>query len=466
MKDVLNFIWGYIVEHWETVGLIIYEIIARVWPTKYNISILDNVWKIVNFVMENKRKASGHEQIIDITKNNVPVNNVKAKVTQHVLKTLLILFMFGISFASSAQNWQAFKGVWLKNYAIPSAIPARPTGYTQIASSGNGTLWGYDSAGRFNLRGSGGSGTLTGAANGLHLSTDGTKVRLGGTIINDTIIGGAGLTFSGTTLTINPTTWNVQKAPTITAGQKFVFVPSATTSGMNVGSIASNPTVLADGDLYYNSATGVLSTRIIGVTYGVNHMVSADFPVSRVPFNHANANGRLTSDADFSFNTTGNVLNIGDLNMGNASLAGATRTITATGSATDVGLNSVTKGAGTIQYTFGTGDGLNFSSNQLSFSNSTGASTQTIAGGRLGVNGTTLSVNGANGTTGNGGAVIIKGGDGGTGNTNGGNVTITPGVLSGSGTNGYIILSNLPTSVVGLPTGAVWNNAGVLSIAP
>ena len=45
--------------------------------------------------------------------------------------------------------------------------------------------------------------------------------------------------------------------------------------------------------------------------------------------------------------------------------------------------------------------------------------------------------------------------------TGAGNVTITP-----KAAGGYLLLNNLPTSAVGLPTGAVWNNLGVLNIAP
>jgi len=41
-----------------------------------------------------------------------------------------------------------------------------------------------------------------------------------------------------------------------------------------------------------------------------------------------------------------------------------------------------------------------------------------------------------------------------------GNITITPKV----GAN--LIFQNLPTAVAGLPSGSVWNNLGVLSIAP
>ena len=45
--------------------------------------------------------------------------------------------------------------------------------------------------------------------------------------------------------------------------------------------------------------------------------------------------------------------------------------------------------------------------------------------------------------------------------TGAGNVAITP-----KAAGGHLILNNLPTSSAGLPTGAVWNNGGVLNIAP
>jgi hypothetical protein len=63
--------------------------------------------------------------------------------------------------------------------------------------------------------------------------------------------------------------------------------------------------------------------------------------------------------------------------------------------------------------------------------------------------------------------IVIQAGNGaGASNGNGGNVTITPGTLSGTGTRGYFIISNIPTSSAGLPSGAVWSNAGVLTIVP
>lgn len=53
-----------------------------------------------------------------------------------------------------------------------------------------------------------------------------------------------------------------------------------------------------------------------------------------------------------------------------------------------------------------------------------------------------------------------------TGNNNGGNVVIAGGAGNGTGHGGYILLSGLPTSASGLPTGALWNNSGVVNVAP
>lgn len=81
--------------------------------------------------------------------------------------------------------------------------------------------------------------------------------------------------------------------------------------------------------------------------------------------------------------------------------------------------------------------------------------------------------------TGTGQTVSVLGGSSSSGS--GGNVTITSGQRSGSGSDGnivldadagtvgnqgYIILNHIPTSSAGLPSGAIWSNAGVLTIVP
>ena len=92
----------------------------------------------------------------------------------------------------------------------------------------------------------------------------------------------------------------------------------------------------------------------------------------------------------------------------------------------------------------------------------------------LATGGTSLSSGNVSGGSGESGDVQISSGNSVGGAT--GNVTITTGigggqdgsiVLAGRQSDGvYIIMQNLPTSAAGLPSGAIWNNAGVLNIAP
>lgn len=70
-------------------------------------------------------------------------------------------------------------------------------------------------------------------------------------------------------------------------------------------------------------------------------------------------------------------------------------------------------------------------------------------------------------TGGAGGALTLTGGAAaGSGNNNGGNVTLEGGAPTGTGTRGAIILSNLPTSSAGLPSGALWDDAGTIKRVP
>lgn len=50
------------------------------------------------------------------------------------------------------------------------------------------------------------------------------------------------------------------------AGVKQTFAPNTTTSGLNVGSFAGAPSVLVNGDLFYDSTAGALKAQIAGST--------------------------------------------------------------------------------------------------------------------------------------------------------------------------------------------------------
>lgn len=53
----------------------------------------------------------------------------------------------------------------------------------------------------------------------------------------------------------------VTESNTYSAGQKQLFTPSGTTAGLNIGTLSGDPSVPANGDLWYNSGTGKLRAR-------------------------------------------------------------------------------------------------------------------------------------------------------------------------------------------------------------
>ena len=78
-----------------------------------------------------------------------------------------------------------------------------------------------------------------------------------------------------------------------------------------------------------------------------------------------------------------------------------------------------------------------------------GSSQDVDIGKRLDMNGNSIAT-----TTGN---LVIDA----SASTGAGSIIFTPKVATG-----FIIMNNLPTSATGLPSGALWNNLGVLNIAP
>jgi len=159
----------------------------------------------------------------------------------------------------------------------------------------------------------------------------------------------------------------------------------------------------------------------------------------------------------------------GSLTLGNASLGGG-RTIetVGTGSAPLI-LRDLSSTSSSVQVVTNTStsNSISLTSEYVELGGGSGNVNTVVSG----ISGISASVNGKN--------VTFKGGDAYTvtGNGNGGNVTIKSGLrrTSGSGTdgnitldslNGYLIISTIPTSSAGLPSGAVWSNAGVLNIIP
>lgn len=58
----------------------------------------------------------------------------------------------------------------------------------------------------------------------------------------------------------------ISAIPTISAGIKITTSPNATNAGLNAGSVASDPTTLVNGDIWYNSTNNAMRARINGVS--------------------------------------------------------------------------------------------------------------------------------------------------------------------------------------------------------
>ena len=75
----MQVIIDYIVANWVWLSIIVAEIALRLWPTKWNVSILDNILKLINLLITNRRAPDGTENLSpsDSSKNviAVPVNH-------------------------------------------------------------------------------------------------------------------------------------------------------------------------------------------------------------------------------------------------------------------------------------------------------------------------------------------------------------------------------------------------------
>lgn len=539
MKEIFN----WIVDNWETglgIAAILYELIMRLAPTEKNKSLIDLIFKILNAVLPNvrKTKVTDSTKVVDFTEKDKPLNEVKVRTDRHIVKTLLILFLLSVGITANAQTNVTGKLISSVNAdSVLSKTVAQNLFNTYGAQSGSlyynyqANKWRIteDSAGVLVWRdlvsgsgGGGGTGTVNGANNGLHLSTDGTEVRFGGTLANDTLItGSAVLTFSNTNTQFNSGTLGLRNPgntfrynflgsaivanrditiplltgndtftfnsfaatltnktlgsgtvfsvdPTINSGVKFTFVPTATIAGISVGSLAGNPSTNVSGNLWYNSSAGYLGAHISGAVAAIPYYNTAagDFVANQVSWIHG-VSGRLSSASNFVYAATTLTTPI-NLALGASSDATTTqRTIIPQGTQADIGLRLSAKGGENIL-----------------ISNSSAASfTTTIQGNGIGAavfsltgSGNTLTLGGtssvpgnitANGaTSGTAVALNVHGGDGNTGTVVGGDLTLRPGLGNGGGANGNLIITNIPTSSAGLPSGAIWSNAGVLTIVP
>lgn len=111
----MNAILDFLTENWEMLSLLIYEIVVRVWPTKWNLSILDQTMKLIGTILKNRRIPRGDENV-ERKADGTLVNAVKVDLTKHIIKSLLVVMLVGVfAYSSQAQQWENFKGIRLVN---------------------------------------------------------------------------------------------------------------------------------------------------------------------------------------------------------------------------------------------------------------------------------------------------------------------------------------------------------------
>lgn len=130
MENVWNILYA-VSDNWEVILPIIlasYEYFARKKPTEKDITIIGSIYRILNLVVENKRKASGNDEIDskDPSKNTVSVKRDK------IILTLALLLTASVLFAQPGSS------------PTYTTLKLKTTGFTPSAPSGTGIVK-YDS---------------------------------------------------------------------------------------------------------------------------------------------------------------------------------------------------------------------------------------------------------------------------------------------------------------------------------
>jgi hypothetical protein len=224
----------------------------------------------------------------------------------------------------------------------------------------------------------------------------------------------------------------VVQAPVQHAAGGAAIEPETGSSGIKISAFPDAATNMGSGD------------RVTGLQGGAN----VNFSQAQLLTGAVGANIALTGGA-------GNSL----VNGGNVTVQG--------------GPGSTGSGAGNIYLLGGTQNGPNapgyvhIAAADAMAGATSGGILYLRTGAGYGGHGGELRINTGNGggsANDSGGSFNIYLGNG-AGDGNGGDMKITLGALAGTGRQGQFIIANLPTSAAGLPSGSVWNNAGVLNIA-
>lgn len=248
-------------------------------------------------------------------------------------------------------------------------------------------------------------------------------------------------------------------------GGKNMSMLNADTSTVYVPNFRVRSYIGTGTRMVVTDATGHTSTQAIptGTPAGSN---------TQIQFNNSGAFG-----ASSNLTWSGTAVNVNGTNYATTNLVAAGNyTIVVPTVSSGTG-NFLDLSAGSASST-GNGGDLFLEAGRVSGSGTPGTIQMIIQNDKLTYSVPTLGnikILSSNSDTNTGSSIQLEAGTPTTGNNNGGNITIKSGTKSGTGTDGnitinaltgYLILSNIPTSSAGLPSGAVWSNAGVLTIVP
>lgn len=234
MNKVLDFLQ----DNWLPISAVI-EAGLRLIPTAKNISIIDNVFKVISFLVKNRRKPQAADA--------VPANDLSGKVNsvvvdrfKHIIPVILLLCIIGLTaiaptgaFAQTNSTQKSARFYNADSLTVQTEVTGLDLMYDNV-----GALYYNDDQDKFRIyyahewhdliSSGGGGGGLSTANNGVNVNPAG-NVQLGGALVQSTIVDGLG-------------TYNLQLNDFAAATFRSVGTMNISSTGDNVNIKAGNAT--------------------------------------------------------------------------------------------------------------------------------------------------------------------------------------------------------------------------------
>jgi hypothetical protein len=175
MKPILHDIFDLVRDNWPVISGVVYEIVARVIPTKRNLSLIENGLKVINLLIKNRRKEDPTD-VVDFKDSTI--NKVFVERDKHIISSMLI-GMIMLSSCAMAQNPVNATAVRLVNVTDSTTVTSNaatlnPQNFTIFYNRQSGKPRMYYGGVGFDIAtssGSGGNVTGTFAAGQLPFAT-------------------------------------------------------------------------------------------------------------------------------------------------------------------------------------------------------------------------------------------------------------------------------------------------------